>query len=322
MGDTLGAPYRDTLLFMELKPPPSPFRIQLVVMTPNGFGRQPIPGLPDDIGWVRWSPDGRQISFISYDRDIGSGIGIANADGSNLRFLDDTGQYGGFGWSPDSLRLVYCDLSLEGLFAGHSTGDTLHLIDVDGTNKKVIGDLDVNEAYPDWSPDGKLIVFTAGQEATSKSELFVVTNTGKERRQLTHLDGFVRNPRWSPDGRKIAFTYGEIPHRQRIYVMDADGGNPAPVADFSDFAVDYPIISPAWSPTGRSLVFSAKRGDPRLDRLDLYVVNVETGAIRQVTDTPDIHEGGVDWYGSSLDVDPSGKLPTTWGSLRLIDAER
>ena len=55
---------------------------------------------------------------------------------------------------------------------------------------------------------------------SAKSQVFVMTASGKASRQLTRA-GNNTSPAWSPDGRKIAFTSDRDGSRQ-IYVMGAN----------------------------------------------------------------------------------------------------
>jgi dipeptidyl aminopeptidase/acylaminoacyl peptidase len=65
--------------------------------------------------------------------------------------------------------------------------------------------------WPDFSPDGSKVLYTAGDRLWSVN----VDGTG-----LTDL-GHGHRGRWSPDGTKIVFTDGA----RDIYIMDADGSN-------------------------------------------------------------------------------------------------
>src|SRR5438046_4643116 len=99
-------------------------------------------------------------------------------------------------------------------------------------------------ADPNWSPDGKTIVYSHNDDGKD-SHLYVVDSGGGEPRILTiHGEDFT--PVWAPDGSKIAFTRSSP---SSVMVIDADGSNERQVAVD---AGDGPVL---WSPDGRQLAF-------------------------------------------------------------------
>ncbi|QTR03276.1 PD40 domain-containing protein [Saccharothrix algeriensis] len=97
-------------------------------------------------------------------------------------------------------------------------------------------------------------------------------------------DPWTQRQSYSPDGRRIAVTrFEELEGRrvQRLWLVDADGGDPrrVPVADRA--AEDWEF-DPAWSPDGRFIAFARRspggvpgRGGPSR----IAVVEVATGAV-------------------------------------------
>jgi Tol biopolymer transport system component len=100
-----------------------------------------------------WSPDGKQIAFIS-DRSGGRDIYIMNADGSDVRKLTDSPTFNDhFSWSPDGKKIVYLS-SEDSLF----NASQFMVMNSDGSNK--IGLTEKGSyMFLGWSPDGKKIVF-------------------------------------------------------------------------------------------------------------------------------------------------------------------
>ena len=62
---------------------------QLRVMNIDGTGLRQLTNLPDRCGRVRWSPDSRQISFISFVRDSQPQLFVIDADGGEPRQITD-----------------------------------------------------------------------------------------------------------------------------------------------------------------------------------------------------------------------------------------
>ena len=98
-----------------------------------------------------WAPDSSKVAWASSDHhQSGSArIWVVNADGWGKREI-----YAGFPrnvcWSPDGRVLAFSDGFREG-------ESTIRLINVDGTDLRVL-DTSLEDAYnPFWSPDGKKI---------------------------------------------------------------------------------------------------------------------------------------------------------------------
>lgn len=104
----------------------------------------------------RWSPDGRQITFMSTRGSaLGAGIWIMNADGSAQMQLTSNarGDYQP-AWSPDGTRIAFS----RGV--SPTTGSRhIFVMNADGTGAAdITRDFDY-AAHPAWSPDGGKIAF-------------------------------------------------------------------------------------------------------------------------------------------------------------------
>ena len=99
---------------------------------------------------------------------------------------------------------------------------------------------------PDWSADGKKIVFASRDLFSGPSDLYTINADGSDVARITHLTNAelpytAAGPTWSPDSSKIAFHFGA-----QVWVMKSDGTGLTNVTP-SGFRVEGP---PAWSPKG------------------------------------------------------------------------
>ena len=113
-----------------------------------------LPGEDQDefhmIDEILWSPDGAHIAVVD-DLDLGGGLlYVMDADGSNVRVLDDDYDGLGVAWSPDGTRLA---------FAGGSAAQKVRIFvaPTDGAAPTEIGSIPIAGSDLTWSPDGSRI---------------------------------------------------------------------------------------------------------------------------------------------------------------------
>jgi Tol biopolymer transport system component len=106
---------------------------------------------------------------------------------------------------------------------------------------------------PDFSPDGRRIVYQAYTDGVF--QLWLMNADGTGRRQLTSGDADHREPRFSPDGTRIACA-AESDGRYAIHVVDVDSGE-ATVWTTGTAQEG----QPCWTPDGTAIAFTTGTGD-------------------------------------------------------------
>jgi len=139
-------------------------------------------------------------------------------------------------------------------YVSESTGSPqIWLLDVSkGTTEQLTAMVD-GACQPDWSPDGKKIVFTSPcQTKRSRypgSRLYIIN---VENGELTPLPASLEgnfDPAWSPDGDWIAYT-SLINGKMQIMKINVASLSSVLLSDSS-----YDDADPAWSPDATQLVF-------------------------------------------------------------------
>jgi Tol biopolymer transport system component/DNA-binding winged helix-turn-helix (wHTH) protein len=129
-------------------------------------------------------------------------------------------------------------------------------------------------AWPNFSPDGSLIVFVDSGGALCRSKL-----DGSERRELVGRALSPAMPMVHPDGKVIAFR--GIPAgatNSRIYEIPIDGGQPTEIVS-ENFSLD----TPAWSHDGSKLVYAIDSAAG--PAAGLYVLDRKTGQKRKLPES-------------------------------------
>jgi Tol biopolymer transport system component len=166
----------------------------------------------------RFSPDGKRIAFVSTQYKGHFHIFIADfEDGElkNVRQLTSENRstlpryyYSAFdheispAWSPDGSEVLF--ISNRGHIYG--TGGLWHVKSEPGAEAREIHHEETEwKARPDFSPDGKRIVY-ASYAGRQWQQLWTMPSDGGDTIPLSFGEYDNVGPRWSPDGKTIAFV--------------------------------------------------------------------------------------------------------------------
>ena len=125
---------------------------------------------------------------------------------------------------------------------------TLFRVDADGSHLQQLADHVRPWFAPNWSLDGKQILFVA------ESDLWIVDADATNKRQLTHNANLSYQPAWSPDEQSIVLI-----SNNNLAVIDLNGttlrhitNQAKPDATTQD---EYGYFDPSWSPDGKYIAF-------------------------------------------------------------------
>jgi Tol biopolymer transport system component len=165
-------------------------------------------------------------------------------------------------WSPDRRRVAFVRSSLQ-----RRSGDPgrLMLLDVGRGRVRPLRP-GLEAAEPDWSPDGRSLVYERG------GDLFVERLGNGSPRRLTRGRAEDTNPTWSGDGATIAFV--RQGRRAELSTVPARGGRRTVL-----YSGARDVVDPAWSPNGRAIAFST------LGTVD--VIQVASRRVRTLVRDPD-----------------------------------
>ena len=187
---------------------------ELYVVNGDGSNVHLIPTLTPTIESPAWSPDGRWIAF-SMSSDAGNGevlvaIWELHPDGSGLRQVSHpvAGQSEDHAvqFSPDGHRIV-----IERQLASCGGCPAIFTADAtDGTNATRVSPAGLKGFdHPDWSPDGRWVIFRTEARAGGSSGVFVAHPDGTHVQLIlngTRSGRQFRSSTFSPDGAQLVIS--------------------------------------------------------------------------------------------------------------------
>jgi TolB protein len=160
-------------------------------------------------------------------------------------------------WSPDSHEVIY------------SMGGSLWRQRIDSNTAQQLTDGLGYDYQPDWSPDGKSVVYVTYQHDTM--ELWMLDLATGNTKQITKNAAVNVEPRWSPDGKRIVYVSTSYHGRFHIFTMSfKSDGTPDRITQLTDetkstlpryYYAEYDTeINPVWSRDGEEILFVSNRG--------------------------------------------------------------
>ena len=213
--------------------------------------------LPSSQGRLTWSPDSKQIAFVSST----PGPETDDANGDPIVIT----------------RYLYKPTASEGLTRFNDNRRT-HIFVVDIKTKKIsqLTDGVYYEHSIDWSPIGDEILFISNHEKNPDQffnyDIFSVNVLDGTIRQITQTENAEYQPKWSPDGKTILYlgtkrglTSSETTMEDtHVWLINKDGTSSQELGKY----IDNRQRSPGWSSDGRSIYFTVQeRGSIKLYRI-------------------------------------------------------
>ncbi len=204
-------------------------------------------------------------------------------------------------WSPDSRSLVY------------SMAGSLWRQELGSTNAEQLTAGSGYDYQPDWSSDGRWIVFARYEH--DAVELYSLNITNGQAKKMTSGGAVNVEPRLSSDGRKLAFVSTSYKGHFHIFVGRFEEGaltdvrqltpeNVSTLPRYYYSQVDHEI-SPAWTHDGSEIVFVSNRGHIH-GTGGFWTVKADAAANSAAASYKEIHYEETNWK-SRPDFSPDGK---------------
>ncbi len=269
-------------------------------------------------GSPKWSPDGTRIAYLAKGEPSGTQVFVRYMDtdgGAVTQVSHVTEAPADIRWSPDGKWIAFrmqvpekddWHIPMPTAPKGakwtegprvvtrlHYRSDRQGYVDegyrhifvlpADGGTPRQITSGTWDHGTPEWTPDGKSVVFSALREADAdwiwrESEIYKADVASGTITQLTHRKGPDTNPTPSPDGKLIAYTGFDSTDAtwidSKLYVMSADGSGSRILMD----KLDRSPQGLMWAADGSGIYFDVQNeGDQ-----DLYFVSL-AGDVKKIT---------------------------------------
>ena len=241
------------------------------------------------------SPDGKKIVYVRRFADRTTdkryaNLWIISSDGTDHRALttgnrSDSSPH----WSPDGTRIAYlsdADGKTQLYIRWMDTGQTARITDLEDSPEAIA-----------WSPDGKMLSFSA-----------LVPGKGPH---IADLPAPPAGAKWGDPPKvydRLVYRFNGVgylnPGFMQVFVVSADGGAPRQVTNgnFPNGGNEWSPTRANWTPDGKYLIISANRhpeSDHAFFDTEVYEFNLADGAVRALT-----NRKGPD---NAPEISPNGK---------------
>jgi DNA-binding winged helix-turn-helix (wHTH) protein/Tol biopolymer transport system component len=244
-----------------------------------------VPYLPGISGLgASFSRDGQWVTYMSWPDGL---LWRNRLDGSQRLQLSSFG-VDGASWSPDGKQIAFAGAD------GAWWTSHIFVTSADGGSPQQLTTGDRSETWPDWSPDGNLLVFGSETKTEAAIHIFDLrthqVSTVRGSQGLTYA-------RWSPDGRYIAAS-GNADGEKKLSLFDS---RTQKWVELAKGQLTWPTW-PTWSRDGRYVyVRDTIEGEAYLER-----VRISDHTLEKITSLNDLKQRQSRFDGTWIGLAPDG----------------
>jgi TolB protein len=216
---------------------------ELQLADSDGYNPQTLLSSPQPLMSPAWSPDGRKLAYVSFEKHRASVFIQDIFAGTREKVSAFAGINGAPAWSPDG-RSMAVTLSRDG-------NPEIYVMRLSDKSLKRLTFGPSIDTEPVWSPDGRSIVFTSDRGGSP--QLYRMPAQGGRAERVTFEGNYNASADFSPDGKMLAMVHGDG-GKYRIATLDLESGL---LRVLSDGSLDE---SPSFAPNGSMIIYATEAG--------------------------------------------------------------
>lgn len=216
-------------------------KVHLRVADADGYNSQTIVSSDDPLMSPAWSPDGRKIAYVSFEKNKPSIWVQEIFTGRREKLTSFKGINGAPAWSPDG-QYMALTLSKDG-------NPDIFIMDLRRRSLRPLTRHWAIDTEPAWSPDGKHIVFTSDRGGSP--QIYRVSVSGGEPERITFEGKYNARASYAADGRYLTLVT-RLNGNYRIASLDTGNGE---LRILSSGSLDE---SPSFAPNGSMIIYATR----------------------------------------------------------------
>ena len=222
----------------------------LIVSDQDGENDNVIMESKDPIMSPAWSPDSRQLAYVSFEGSKSAIYVQTLRSGNRFEVSNKPGINGAPAFSPDGRKLVVT-------LGGVNGNPDIYVLDITSRQTKRLTTHRAIDTEGTWSPDGRYIYFTS--DRAGGPQIYRISANGGTPERVTFEGSYNARPRLSPDGTRLAMVHNDRGNF-RIAVMNIER------KDLLVLSTGQQDESPSFAPNSDSLIYATRqRGDGVLE---------------------------------------------------------
>jgi TolB protein len=216
----------------------------LIVSDQDGENEYTIMESTDPIMSPAWSPDSRQLSYVSFEGNQSSIFVQTLRTGNRFKVSSKPGINGAPSFSPDGRKLVITLGGVDG-------NPDIHVLDINSRRTTRLTTHRAIDTEGTWSPDGRYIYFTS--DRSGGPQIYRINADGGTPERVTFEGSYNARPRLSPDGARLAMVHNDRGN-YRIAVMNLER------KDLLVLSTGRQDESPSFAPNSDILIYATRQG--------------------------------------------------------------